>query len=307
MAPAPALEKTTYTVAEQETTYSVLKQVGDTVEIEIGQEMIDLYAASVELAAIYRFDLWTVYDELHRIYNGAPDIPIMHLANLALQIEEQTRNYEVREEVVERALALVRPEGFQKTLGEDGTEVYTAEIAYPVDRQGLLLSWEKLKQKNSKDFGFHYSPYNFDSNPEKSFFEQLLDHLNLYPAEVEDIYFTGALTTPDKTDFYVEYKGDDGKWHPYTPDFVIRRKDGKSLIVEIKDARFEASTNEDLRRGERGEAVITLEGQKAIALKKWENLNPDRLKYHIIFAKGDTIVYEHTKEAREFVEKGEAV
>jgi len=224
-----------------------------------------------------------------------------HLADLARQIEEQTRNYEVREEVVEVALALVKPEGFEKRM-EDGAEVYTAEITYPVDRQRLLLSWEDLKARNDGDYGFHYTPYNFDSNPEESFFEQLLQHLNLHPQQVEDVYFTGALTNPDQTDFYVEYLGDDGQMHRYTPDFVIRRKDGRCLIVEIKDARFEAATKEDLARAQRGDAVINVEGRKAVALKKWEQLNPDRLKYEIIFARAEAIGYEQTKRAREFVE-----
>ncbi len=85
-----------------------------------------------------------------------------------------------------------------------------------------------------RKFGFHYNPYNSDSNPEKSFFEQLLEHIGLHPDKVEDIYFTGAITDPRKTDFFVEYKDEDGKWHRYTPDFIIRRKDGKCLIVEIK-------------------------------------------------------------------------
>jgi len=136
-----------------------------------------------------------------------------------------------------------------------------------------------VKDRNLRDFSFHYTPYNFDSNPEKSFFEQLLDHLNLHPTEVEDLYFTGALTDPEKTDFSVEYKGDDGRWHRYTPDFIIRRKDGKCLIVEIKDARFEAATKEDLALDERGEGAITVEGRKAVALKNWAGLNPDRLSY----------------------------
>ncbi len=296
-----ALQKVTFTVAEQVATRSVLKQVGDTVEIAVLPDTTDLYTAAVELAAVYRLDTWRIYDELRRLYGGVTEIPITHLADLARQIEEQTRNYEVREEIVEVALALVKPDGFTKEISAEGTEVYTAEISYPIDREHLLISWEAMRDRNTGDFGFHYTPYNFDSNPEKSFFEQLLDHLNLHSADVEDIYFTGAMTDPAKTDFYVEYKGDDNKWHPYTPDFIIRRKDGRCLIVEIKDVRFEAATEEDLSRDERSQAVITVEGRKAVALKKWEQLNPDRLKYHIIFVKGDTVGYDQTKEAREFV------
>jgi hypothetical protein len=296
------LKKITYTVAEQRATSSLLQQVGDALEIAGVPETVDLYAAAVELAAVYRLDLWAVLDELRRIYGGATEIPLPHLADLALQTEAQTRNYELQEETVEKALALVRPEGFQKGLDEQGAEVYTAEISYPIDRQRLLLSWEEMRTTNQGDFGFHYDPYNFDSNPEKSFFEQMLAHLNLNPDDVEDIYFTGALTTPDKTEFWVDYKGLDDRWHRYTPDFIIRRQDGRCLIVEIKSAQFAAVTQEDLAREERGEAVLTVEGRKAVALRKWERLNPDHLKYQIIYAGEETVAYDQTQTARLFVE-----
>lgn len=296
-----SLKKVTFTVAEQ-ATWSVLKQVSDTIEIAAVPDTIDIYTAAVELATVYRVDLWKVYDELKRLYGSARELPVTHLPHLARQIEEQTRDYEVHEETVEMALALVKPEGFHKEISAENTEIYTAEISYPVDREHLLLSWETMKSRNKNDFGFHYTPYNFDSNPEKSFFEQMLDHLNLHPDEVEDIYFTGGLTDPKKTDFYVEYRGDDNKWHRYTPDFIIRRKDGKTLIVEIKDARFEVATREDLSREERGEVALTVEGRKVAALKKWEQLNPERLKYHIVFVKGNVVGYDQTKESREFVE-----
>jgi hypothetical protein len=59
--------------------------------------------------------------------------------------------------------------------------------------------------------------------------------LNLRPDQVEDIYFTGGLHDPRKTDFYVEYRRADGKWHRYSPDFVIRRKDGRSFPKPIWD------------------------------------------------------------------------
>jgi hypothetical protein len=86
----------------------------------------------------------------------------------------------------------------------------------------------------------------------------------------------------------------------YTPDFIIRRKDGRCLIVEIKDARFRAATEQDIANHAKGAAAVTTEGRKAVALKQWEHLNPDRLKYQIIFADGDVIPYDKLKEARAF-------
>ena len=80
----------------------------------------------------------------------------------------------------------------------------------------------------------------------------------------------------------------------------VRRKDGKCLIVEIKDARFKAATEQDVANHAKGVPAVTTEGRKAVARKKWEKLNPDRLKYQIIFADGDVIPYDQLRTAREF-------
>jgi hypothetical protein len=294
------LRRRDFDLAQQQATRQVLQQVGDTITVETAPDTVDCYAAAVDLAASYRLDLWEVYDRLRELY-GPEDIPLYHMSHLACQIEEQTCNYEVREEKVERALALVRLEGFEREVDDTGVEVYTAEIIYPKDRAYLLLRRCEVLRDNQGNFGFHYTPYNFDSNPEKNFFLDMLRELNQEPQDVEDIYFTGALTDPAKTDFYVEYKDDNDKWRRYTPDFLIRRKDGKTLIVEIKDARFEAATKEDLQRNDRGEAVLTIEGRKAVALRKWKHLNADRLHYEIIFTKDETVPYDRMTNVCAFV------
>lgn len=43
--------------------------------------------------------------------------------------------------------------------------------------------------------------------------------LNQKPEDVEDIYFTGALTDTKKTNFFIEYRAIDGRMHNYTPDW----------------------------------------------------------------------------------------
>jgi len=295
------LQKSVFTMAEQESTFSVLRQVDETVTIDAAPEATDAYAAAVDLAGRYRLDLWTVYDEIKRLFGG-DDISTADLDDLARQIEAQTRAYDVREEKVDVALALVKPEGFIKGVDASGKEIYTTDIVYPKDREHLLLSWETMKKHNTGDFGFHYSPYDFDSKPEKSFFEQMLGHLNLKSEEVEDIYFTGALTDPNKTDFYVEYKDDKGKWRRYTPDFVIRKKPkpgckpgtGRVFIIEIKAER------------ERAHPIDGENGRKALALRKWGTLNPDRLAYQVIFTATDTVTADQLRETRRFVEETKA-
>ncbi len=295
------IEVVTFTLSEQRAQQSVLQQVSNAIEIQAAPKTMDLYSAAVELAANYRLELWTVLDELRRVYDNANDLPIAHLSEIAQQIEEQTRAYEEREEVREIALALVKPDGFDKTINADGTETYTAEISYPISREDIIARVDEWRDKAGA-FGFHYDPYNFDSRPEADFFEQVLRQLNLHPDNIEDIYFTGALTDSKKTDFRVEYKGEDNKWHDYTPDFIIRRKDGKCLIVEIKSAQFKNATEQDMERAVRGEPVITLEGRKAMALKKWEQLDPDKLKYEILFA-GTTVEFDQLQNTREFIKQ----
>lgn len=296
----PELTRTVLTIARQSATEKILMPLGDEVEIETQPDSIDLYTAAVELAAIYRLDVWLLHEQLQAIADGANEIPLAYLDELGKQIEAQTRNYEIIEETQEKALALIKLDGFDQTIDADGAEVYTAEITYPVDKSNLLVRWEEW-QAQAGQFGFHYSPYNFDSNPEKSFLEMLLRHIDLHPEQVEDIYFTGALTDPKKTDFYIEYRGEDERMHRYTPDFIIRRKDDKCLIVEIKSAQFEKATNHDFERSQQGEAAITVEGRKAVAARKWETLNPDKLKYEIIFTK-EALGYNQTEAARDFVE-----
>lgn len=290
------MKKTTYTVMEPAATFGVLRQLGDTVELQSADAGRDAYAAAAELAAIYRIETWRVYDELSRIY-GVDDIPELHFSGLAEQIEEQTRSYTIREEKVEVALALVKPDGFVLESQPNGTTVWTAEIVYPKDKDHLLVPMGRTQAANSKGYGFHYEPYNFDSRLELDFFEQVLTELNLKPREIEDIYFTGALTGSEKTDFFVEYRDLKGRWRRYTPDFIIRRKpakgkprgSGKVYIIELKAER------------ERSDAIEGETGKKAMAVRAWEKLDPERLKYHIIFSATEAVPADGMRPIRQFI------
>ena len=285
-----ALVSKVYTPQERPGQSPVLKQVAEerATYSAVGP---DLYSAATQLAAVYRLDVWTVYAELKRLYGVGCTVPEAHLPALAAQVEEQTRRYKIKEEKVEVALALIKPDGFESKSNDDGSVVYTARIAYQKGKEHLLLSWKGLSAQNEGDFGFHYDPYNFDSGPEKDFFTQLLDVVNVQPEQVEDIYFTGGLHDPRKTDFYVEYQGIDGRWHRYSPDFVIRRKDERYYIVEIKDERF------------RDNAVDGENGRKAIAVRKWVGLNPEKLKYEMIFSPSGSISFDQLEPARQFIEE----
>ena len=179
-------------------------------------------------------------------------------------------------------LALVKPDGFDLSTDSRGNTCYTARISYPKSREHLLRHFQDFVHDNTRDFSFHYSPYNFDSAPEAEYFEHLLKQCDTRPEEVDDFFFTGALTDSRKTDFAVEYQDVDGKWRAYTPDFVIRRKDGRCLIVEIK--KDDSAIRAAIDRIDKNGTAYTTEGRKYLALKRWEKLAPERLRYEMKFA-----------------------
>ncbi len=50
-------------------------------------DALDLYTATVRLTTTYRLDLWTIYDELRRIYPEG-ECPATDLEELARQVED---------------------------------------------------------------------------------------------------------------------------------------------------------------------------------------------------------------------------
>ncbi len=290
----------TLTVDERPGSTRVLQQVDTSLTIELVPDGRDVFAVACELAARYRLDALDLVARLRELYPQG-DVPADEVEELARQIEDQTHNYQVHEERVDVALALIKPEGFTAEVDDKGRRIYTTEIAYRAERESYLLSWEQMQEKNRRRLGFYYSPLDFDSKPEQHFFVGLLEQLNVKLWEVEDIYFTGGLTDPGKTDFYVEYKTDDGRWHRYTPDFIIRKKparggakgSGRVMIVEIK------------RDKDRDHPVDGRQGSKAMAVRAWEDLNPDRLKYEMIFTATDQVPMDRMSGVLTFAEERE--
>ncbi|MFZ5663146.1 MAG: DEAD/DEAH box helicase family protein [Pseudomonadota bacterium] len=284
-----------YELAAQASSHRVLRELGDALPIETPVETADARTVAADLAARYRLPLWPLLDALRSAY-PEDEIPLAHLDTLAEQIEAQVSRYETEAEEIEVALALVRPEGFDEERDADGKPVRTAQITYHKDRADRLWHVEDARADYGGGFGFHYSPYNFDSLPEKDFLAKVLHALSLDPGEVEDVYFTGALGC-GKTDFLVEYKGEDGRWHPYSPDFLIRRKpeaggapgSGKLLIVEIKSEH------------NRQHPVDGEQGRKAMAVREWATLNPDRIAYQMIFTDTDTVANNDFAPVRSFM------
>ena len=65
--------------------------------------------------------------------------------------------------------------------------------------------------------------------------------------------------------------------HTYPPDFLIRKKNGKVLIIEVKMEKL------------RGHNVEGEKSLKALKIQEMQGLNPDKLKYEILFTDKDEI------------------
>lgn len=294
-----AMARSVYTIGEQAATARLLRQTGDVLEIDAVESELDVPAVAVDLAARYRLDPAGVAAALRRVYRDAP-VPQADLAALEAQIEDQVCVYDTVTERVDVALELVKPEGFAQT-SENGETIYAAEILYMLSHEPYVVGEEALREINRFGFGFHCEPYDFDSNPEKHFYEQILRAINLAPSDVEDVYFTGGITAPGKTDFFVEYKDVKGKWRRYTPDFVIRKKapfgqpdgSGRVYIVEVK-----AENRKD-------DPVDGTGGRKEMAVRALEGINGDKLRYEIIYAKSDSVKYPDIQNVIRFAEEPE--
>jgi hypothetical protein len=244
------------------------------------EDLLDIYYVATELASQCRINAMEVYEMLRAIYPEG-DMPLSHAPVIKEQIDGQVRKYAIEEEEVEISLALLRLDGFEREE-RDGLIFYTAEIMYRPDKENLLLQYQSFKESNKREFGFHYSPYNFDTNPEKDFFVEVLNAINENPDDIEDVYFTGAITDASKTDFLFEYKDKNYKWRTYTPDFLVRKKDGNVLIVEVKGPPFRDETKE-------------------MAIKQIENLNPDKLKYEILITGREGLQFHHIDKVKKWI------
>ena len=260
---------------------------------------LDAYTAAAELAANYHLGTRAILAALRAAYGADKEIPDYHLDYLGQQIEEQQAEYDERFEEIDIAVALVKSEGFDRSE-KDGQTIYTARISFAKEREELYkMAADTSDSAFALATSFHYEGYNFDSNPEKEFLDWALETLKVNTHQIEGLWFTGGLTDPTKTDSYAEYLGEDGRWHHYTPDFLFRRVDGKHLVVEIKRDTFSPDIQADFERHASGQEPQTPEGRKAVALKRWEELNPDRLTYHVMF--NELLHDEGKKRVREFM------
>jgi hypothetical protein len=76
--------------------------------------------------------------------------------------------------------------------------------------------------------------------------------------------------------------------------------------VDLKGEPWPVEVLQIKRAYDRAHLVDGENGKKAMALRRWENLNPDRLRYQVIFTATDTVTADQMREARKFAEEADA-
>ncbi|RIZ68544.1 MAG: type III restriction endonuclease [Methylococcales bacterium] len=118
-------------------------------------------------------------------------------------------------------------------------EDYTVELVKAPDaedgcyrvtaKEDLIADVKAADYREFKAKSFHLDHYCFDSTPEKDFFWKCL-----HDGSVDKVWFTGMLTH-GQSEFSIAYIDPiSNTLRHYYPDFLVRKKDGTHLIVEIK-------------------------------------------------------------------------
>ncbi len=246
-----------------------LTNSGEEKDIAFNNDAYDQCTAATLLAQNYHLKPLVLKRQLGNIY-GNEDVPRKDLEKLFRQVESQLGEYQIAEKTITQALALIKfvDDDNRPVMHIDASGAYCYTIRIHDTGERNLLHEADVTERNKRGLGFHYSPYNFDSDPEKHFMLEMLDRLQTTQAEVADIYFTGGLTNKAFTDLYFEYKKPDGSYHAYFPDFVIAKTDGSFLLVEVK------------AKGKEQDPEVLA---KERAVKRLEELPENKFKYHILF------------------------
>ena len=266
--------------------------MGDT--IELSDRMMDCYAVAIRLAANYHLPALPILQQLQQFYPDG-DIPSAHYVDFALQIEKQTDDYIRTTEKIKEVLALIRTvDRNGKPLPQDADGCYVHRLQFSPDifermhKAGLVVATKADEVSRDRhtnepmlatvhddkhDISYHYMPYIFDSLPEQDFFGKVLKTLNTSAADIKAFCFTG-LANDKITDFYFHYKGEDGFYHAYFPDFILLKDNGEFFVVEIK------------AESERDNPTVMA---KAKAVETLAQMPENRFRYVIIYAAGGKI------------------
>ena len=264
------IHKTTYQPNLDESAHEILGKAGLIETIQANNNSLDLFTATTDIACRYHLQYLPIFNQLQKLYPDG-DIPNKHLFALCQQIDDVQNDFETTETTIVQALALIKTQDEigNDVFDKDANGLYCHTIRYKKDSNPIMLADNEVS--NPENFGFHYNPYHFDSSNEQDFFKQICQSLNAKPDEILDIYFTGGLTSEKYTDFVFEYEDVQGKFRKYYPDFVVLKKTGEFIIIEIKASKEENSQDAEIEA-------------KAKAVRRIENIAGNKFKYHILYS-----------------------
>jgi type III restriction enzyme len=184
------------------------------------------------------FSAFTLVAEIAR-YLNLPPLRIKHILTSTKQGIDQIVNAvnEFNELLYDWIVPKLFNELYELEAFEKLDEVEIELIKEPKDgdcyrvkaKPNLLASMGHPKYEAFQSKSFHLDNYAFDSNPENNLFWTLL-----HDDKIDKVWFTGMLTH-GQTEFYINYI--DPSSHTvrcYHPDFLVLRKDGTYIIVEVK-------------------------------------------------------------------------
>lgn len=290
--PSPAAWRSTYTESFDDPA-KMLKAIGDITEIESITHNVDCHTAAYRIASRYHLPIMPLLSRIEALY-PEKEVPAEALTDLYNQVDSQQVGYKNVEEKVTEAMALIKVKDesgndvFAKD--DDGSFVHHLRLTQSNYKrmEDLGLFTHQSPEKDPHDISFHYTPYNFDSQPENGFFRQIMEMLGTDLGNVQSLLFTGGLTDPQKTDFHFEYMGEDNRYHRYYPDFVLIKKTGEFYIVEVKGEK------------ERGEKTVEA---KRKAVEKLQKVNQNKFKYQVVYTPGNDVSAREIKAIVDWIRK----
>ena len=199
---------------------------------ERAHETLSLYEAAQKISTIYSVDYFILFSQLEDIFHNKA-IPVMEYNAIKKQVESQMDNYEEKEIEQDELLTIIKKEGFQEEICDEGVRVYTTQIIVNKEKLADLLK-EKRQYSEDSDLSFHYTPYTFDSRLEANVFDFILNIIHAKKEQIRDFLFIGGITDRSKTDLVFEYKDKAGALRNYTPDFLIIKNNGEFIFIETK-------------------------------------------------------------------------
>lgn len=203
--------------------------------IDITQQQksyLSIYEVAQRLCSVYSLDYFKTFHQLQGIFTQG-EVSVSEFQAIKEQIESQIDNYRVEEKEVDELLTIIKKDGFEEEINDEGVKVYTTTIL--VDREKLdSLLKDSKNYTNLNDLSFHYNPYKFDSKLEVKLFDFVLEQIKEKKENIKYFLFVGGITDKSKTDLIFEYRDKNGVLRNYTPDFLIIKKNGEIIFLETK-------------------------------------------------------------------------